>query len=502
MRTKKAMKNIVASMLYQIISIICGLITPRLLLVSFGSTYNGVVSSATQFLSMISVLTLGIAGATRVALYKTLASNDALGTSRIMKATKNYMRKVACGVIIYACILIVIYPLISHNDLERWENSLLIGIVSIGTFADYFLGISNRTLLSADQSGYITYSINIVTTILNTALTALLIFMGGSIYIVKLGSAIVYLIMPMILNCYVTHKYQLTSDCEPDNTGIDQRGAVAFHSIANIVHNNTDLFVLTIFTDAKVISVYTVYYLVIGKIKSIMQVFTSGMEAAFGDMWAKNEIKQMKRNFRTYEYALFSFTMVFFSCVGILILPFIERYTRGVNDVNYVSISLAILFSIAEGFQCVRQPYLTLVQATGNYEATKKGAAIEAILNIGLSLVLVPLIGINGVILGTLVANLIRTTQYAWFVSKYILCRNVLEIIFRFLWLVVGCVIIVSMSFVVKKVGTFSSSWFGWIEEATIIFIISCMIALILSILFYRRDFQHLLKTFRKMVRH
>ena len=64
MRTKKAFRNMVAATVYQVVAIICGLITPRLVLANFGSTYNGVVNSATQFLSMIHILTLGITGAT------------------------------------------------------------------------------------------------------------------------------------------------------------------------------------------------------------------------------------------------------------------------------------------------------------------------------------------------------------------------------------------------------------------------------------------------------
>lgn len=56
----------------------------------------------------------------------------------------------------------------------------------------------------------------------------------------------------------------LTNKCEPDNTGIEQRGAVAFLSIAKLIHQNVDLVLLTFFTDAKIISVYTVYYLVGG----------------------------------------------------------------------------------------------------------------------------------------------------------------------------------------------------------------------------------------------
>ena len=63
----------------------------------------------------------------------------------------------------------------------------------------------------------------------------------------------------------------------PDNTGIEQRGAVAFLSIANLIHQNVDLVLLTLFTDAKIISVYTVYYLVVGKIKQLMQIVTTGM---------------------------------------------------------------------------------------------------------------------------------------------------------------------------------------------------------------------------------
>lgn len=68
MRTKKAVLNMVFGLIYQVIAIICGLITPRLILATFGSTYNGVISSATQFLNMINILTLGITGTTRVAL--------------------------------------------------------------------------------------------------------------------------------------------------------------------------------------------------------------------------------------------------------------------------------------------------------------------------------------------------------------------------------------------------------------------------------------------------
>ena len=500
MRTKKAFYNITVSLIYQFVSVICGLITPRLILSAFGSTFNGVVSSATQFLSMISVLTLGIAGATRVAFYKTLANNDIVGTSRIMKATKNYMRKVAYGIIVYACLLCIIYPFISHNELTRMQNAAIIAIVSIGTFADYFFGISNITLLSADQSGYISASLNIIKIVLNTILVGVLIRIGANVYIVKLGSSIVYFIIPFVLNLIVKKKYGLIDNCEPDNTGIKNRGAVAFHSIANIIHRNTDLFVLTLFTDAKIISVYTVYYLVIGKIGSIMEAFTNGLEAAFGNMWAKKEYNNLNNYFATLEYALSGFTAAVFSCVGILILPFIRVYTSGVTDVNYIRSDLAILFTLSEGLYCLRQPYLILVQATGNYEATKKGAVLEAAVNLLASLVLVIKFDLCGVIIGTILANSIRTLQYAWFIYKNVIKKDFKVLGRRFVWIIVDVIAIVIVCNPIVKTFTENGGWGNWLLLASIVFLIACIITVLWTVPFYLRDLKKLMAIFSRMI--
>ena len=492
MRTKKAMLNMASSMLYQIVAIICGLITPRLILLAFGSTYNGVVSSAAQYLSMINILNIGITGVTRVALYKTLANNDILGTSRIMKATKQYMHKVAGCLIIYAITLSLVFPLISHNDLTNMQCTILILIVSIGTFAEYFFGLSNQTLLQAAQASYVTYFLDIAKTIANTICVAVLIHAGSSIFVVKLGSSLVFFITPAVMNWYVKKKFKLIDNCEPDYTAIKGRAAAAFHTVANIIHNNTDLVVLTVFTDAKLISVYTVYYLVIGKVKSLMQVFTTGMEAAFGDMWVKKEMDILQKRFREYEYMIFAFTVVIFSCVGILIIPFISVYTAGVTDVEYVRIPLAILITVTEAAFCIRQPYLTLVYATGSYEETKMGALVEAVLNITLSVLLVWIMGVEGVIIGTLVANVFRTTQFSIFISKNILRRSITEVILRVLWVLgtSGTIITVCLGILFQI--SFSVSWTDWLIQAILVFGIACVITALSSFIFYRSDMKSL----------
>ena len=500
MRTNKAIKNAFFSVVYQIVMVVCGLITPRLILSTFGSAYNGVISSANQFLEMISFLTLGIAGATRVALYRPLAEEDITAVSRIIKSNKRYMHKVGLAIIAYTLLLCIIYPLVSHNNLSHAESAILIATVSVGVFSQYYFGASNQTLLSADQSGYIYYIVQSVASIANTAVAAILIKLGFNIFVVKLGSAVVFLISPIILNLVVQKKYSLIRDCEPDDSAIKNRGAVAFHSIANIVHDDTDLIVLTLFADAKLISVYSVYQLIAGKIRKILLMLTNGLEGAFGNMWVKKEIKAFERNFRFFEYMIFAFTSIVFSSVLVLIIPFIELYTKGVNDINYIRPGFAALTVVTEAMYCVRHPYLILVQATGNYEATKKDALLEALINIALSLILVNFIGINGVMIGTLVANTFRTVRYAFFISGHIIPGSIQLSARRFLWFIVNSGITVLLQLLLFGAMPAANSWGNWVLKGFAGVGIAGAVTVLMSYLFYRQEFFRLLSLIKKIL--
>jgi hypothetical protein len=225
------------------------------------------------------------------------------------------------------------------------------------------------------------------------------------------------------------------------------------------------------------------------------------MEAAFGDMWAKKEYGTLNQHFRTYEYMIFSFATVIFSCVGVLILPFVAVYTKGVNDVNYIISSFAVLMTLAEAMYCIRQPYLTLVYSTGSFEETKWGAAIEAVINIIVSVTMVNFVGISGVVIGTLVANTFRTIQFATYVSKKILKRSILNILYRFIWVILTSGITVILSLLLTNTISFEVSWLGWALEAVVVFVIAIIVTLIMSVVCYRKDLMSLFKIGLRMIK-
>lgn len=499
-RIKKASLNIIFLIIYEVATFVCNLILPRLIITTYGSAYNGLISSITQFLNFVAILRLGVAGATRVSLYKSLADDNIVETSAIVKATQNYMRKIGYVILAYVAVLAVIFPVFMNGTYGFINVAVLVVAIGLGTFAQYFFGITCRTLLQADQKLYINNIVQTISTILNTVLSSYLIIAGFSIQIVKLFSAAIFVISPLILNKYVIWKYKIDTKCKPDNTALKKKNDVMAHSIANIVHENTDVIVLTFFCDIKVVSVYTIYNLVMSGLKQVMNIFTTGIESVFGNMWAKGQKESIRKNLSYFEYMMSMFISIVFSVTAVLILPFVKLYTKGTSDIEYVLPTYAVVIILAQAFYCFRMPYLTLVQAAGHYKETKNGAFFEAGLNIISSIILVQFIGIVGTAVGTLLANTFRTIQYSVYVSRHLVKRDLSAVVKRLLWVFTNCAISIAICGRIIALNS-DASWMMWIISGIVYVFVSSICSVVTSLLFYRDDAKGLLNIGIRMLK-
>ncbi len=495
-RTKRAFLNVASSIAGEFVSLACGLILPRLILSNYGSAYNGITSSITQFISYISLMKAGIGGATAVALYKPLAENDNIKISEVLAATEEFMRKIAmlfaAFVIVFACV----YPLLVVKEFGWLFTAALVLIISISTFGQYYFGFTYQMLLSADQKDYITTCLNILTTIVNTFLSVVLIRGNYSIHIVKLGSSIAHLITPLSLYFYVRKKYKLVKGVKPNKDLIPQRWDATAHEVASFINNNTDVVLLTLFTNMKEISVYTVYHYVISNLKKIVTQVTVGFGAAFGDMYARNEIDLMHQNLGIFELIIYSFTSVLYSVALVMILPFVVIYTKGVTDIEYIRPFFALVTIMASVFNCFRIPYRVIVINVGHYKQTKNGAIFEAVLNITVSIIGCIKFGLIGVAMGTLCAMVFRTLQYAIYLSNNIMYRDIKYFIrhVALTFAIILAVYLISRIYIPSVI----SGWFHWIFYSAITTIIAIVLTVGTDFLFYREDLFNLINKLKK----
>lgn len=485
MRSKKALLNTVIALLEEVVSIICGFILPRLILENFGSEYNGLATSITQFLRCAVLLRAGIGGATRAALYKPLAEHDKGKVDRILRATDLFMHKIA---MILAALIVVtacIYPFIVDGSFEWWFVASLVLIIGISAFAESYFGITYQILLQADQRTYVFSVVKIGAVIANTAIAAALIKCGASLHGVQLGNALAYAAIPVIIHLYVRRTYQISTRVEPDMTAISQRWDAFAQQAATFMMNNAGVMVVTFFAQIAEVSVYTVYNMVITALNRVLTSITSGIEAAFGNIIAKGETESLNRNFDVVEFLVFMVTNVLCACSAALILPFVGVYTKGVTDVNYIRPVFAYTLLLSGFFNAVRLPYQLVVQAAGHYRQTRNGAILEAGLNIGLSSLLVYSIGLEGAAIGVLCATLVRTVQYTWYSSRKILRRRLALTLRNYACSAVFA--LVSLAVLSRVLPNECSGYGGFVVQGFISVAVCGAVALLMAAVFYRR---------------
>ena len=495
-RTKKAFLNVISGIAAEFVSLACGLILPRLILTSYGSAYNGITQSISQFISYISLMKAGIGGATAVALYKPLAEDDNQKISEILAATEEFMRKIAMIFAVFVIAMACVYPLLVKDEFGWLFTASLVLIISISTFGQYYFGFTYQMLLSADQKDYITTFLGILTTIVNTILSIILIRNNFSIHVIKLGSSLANLITPLSLYFYVRRKYNLIRDVEPNRDLIPQRWDATAHEVASFINNNTDVVLLTLFTNMSEISVYTVYHYVISNLKKIVTQATVGFGAAFGDMYAKNEIDLMHQNLGIFELIIYSLTTILYSVALVMIIPFVAIYTDGVTDIEYIRPYFALVTIIASIFNCIRVPYRVIVINVGHYRQTKNGAIMEAVLNIVVSILGCIKFGLIGVALGTLVAMIFRTLQYSIYLSKNIMYRDIRYFIKHvvLLFSIILAVYLISKLYMPVVV----ANWFHWAIFATITTVIAIILTVATDYLLYKEDLFNLIDKLKK----
>jgi len=302
------------------------------------------------------------------------------------------------------CIRDSIYPSFFNSQYDWIFTATLIISMSIGLFAQYFLGMTDRLLLTADQQSYIYNIAQTVTLILNTLFGILLIYTNCSIQAVKLVTSLIYLFRPVIVRIYIKRNYILNRNIKLEDEPIKQKWNGVAQHLAYIVLEGTDTIVLTIFASLKDVSVYSAYYLINSGLKQLYISLCSGFQALLGELWVRQDKVRLKKTFCLLEWLIHTTVIFVYGCTSILIVPFVQIYTIGVNDAEYRQPVFASLIVLAYAVYCLGIPYQIMILAAGHYQQTQYKFMIAAVLNIVVSVIAVKGLGLIGVAIGTLVA--------------------------------------------------------------------------------------------------
>lgn len=495
-RKKKLMLNMTSSLVYQLTTLVCGFALPRFFLHYYGSAVNGLVSSITQFLGFISLAECGVGAVVQSALYKPLAVRDMTSVSKILVSSEKFFKRIAYILIVYVAVLMVVYPFITIGSFDYLYTMVLIFVISISTFAQYYLGMTYKLLLTADQLGFIQYTIHTIALVVNTAACIVLMKSGAAIQVVKLTTSLIFVCQPVMLSIIAKKKYKIDRDVVLTEEPIKQKWNGLAQHIAAVVLGNTDTVVLTFLSTLENVSVYAVYHLVVNGVKTLVVSLTNGLQAMFGNMFAKGEIENLNHTFDTFEWLFHTLITLIFTVTALLIVPFVRVYTADISDADYIVPTFAYLITLAQASYCFRLPYNIMVLAAGHYKQTQWSAIIEAAINVVLSIVLVFKFGLVGVAIGTFVAMAYRTVYLALYLATNILYRKIIYFIKHILIDAVSVLMIFTIVKLIPQLYVMTGIGYGsWILLAVKVGMTALVCCVFINMVFYREKMINMLKT-------
>lgn len=497
MQQSRGIKNILTGVLSQVIILAVGIIIPRLVLVNLGSEANGLLNSVTNILSYMSLLEAGVGTATLQALYKPCAVKDHKSINSIMAATQRFYRRTG---IIYFFIVICLsvgYAFFIDSDIPRIDVFCVVLLCGLSGVISYYFQGKFKILLSAEGKRYVNTSITTIIHIAISVSKAILLVLGFGVVAVQVSAFILNIVQMLAYYIYMKRHYKwLNLKEQPDFEAISQRNYVLIHQISGLIFSNTDVLILTVFATLKEVSVYTIYAMIYGMVKAIAVAIYEGYEYALGQAYNTDRNKFL-RMFDAFELIsiIVSFTM--YCICRYMINPFLELYTSGVNDINYIDRWLPWLFAAFYLLHNGRTASGTLIQIAQHFSETKWQTILEAVINLLVSIMCVQLYGIYGVLLGTIAALLYRTNDMIIYAAK--LLGRSSWITYR-RW-ILNLVIFIGVSMLLEQFSFPMSNYLLLAISACIVAIITISIFVVINAIIDRKNATYIFSILRNMLR-
>ena len=183
------------------------------------------------------------------------------------------------------------------------------------------------------------------------------------------------------------------------------------------------MIVLSMFVSTQLSSVYAIYNMIFTNITLLVNAVYMSIVYVLGYTYHES-IEKYSRIHDSFNSIFIGLMTVLMSVCYVLTIPFVELYTRGVSDVNYLYTSLPIMFCLIQLISWSRYVSGNLTGIAGYAKQTSYVSLIEALTNLILSIIFVKKLGIVGVTLATVIALPVKVVWCTYVADKKVMHRS------------------------------------------------------------------------------
>lgn len=406
-RTKNAAKSIFFGTVSQIYNIAVPFIMRTIMLYTIGVQYLGLNSLFSSILQVLNLAELGVGSAMVYSMYKPIAEDDREKICALMRLYRLYYRIIGLVVCVMGIAIIPFLPYLVKMDLPPDINLYVLYLMNLAaTVFTYWLFAYKNSLLNAFQRRDVISKIMLVVNTVRYVLQILiLLFLRNYYYYVFIllftqivGNVITSLAVDKMFPGYAPRN-KLSKE-EQKAIGCRVRDLFT-QKIGGVVNSSADTLVISAFLGLTTLAIYQNYYYVLSLPLGIFTVIFESCKAGIGNSL---ETESREKNIADLHKITFLAGWITTVCsVGLLCLyqHFMVIWT---GEDYLFSFGMVILFVIYFYAVILNRTFDVFKDAAGIWHKDRMRPLCAALLNLGLNLIMVQVIGIYGIVLSTILS--------------------------------------------------------------------------------------------------
>lgn len=478
MRKKNAALGSLLGILYQILSVALSFVSRTIFLKVLNEEYLGINTVLADIFGVLVALDFGLSSSLFLKIYKPLSEGNENKIGSVYSLIRLVYRIRGIVVLIVGSILFFFLPkLVTNTTLPIRYIEKCYCIYMVFNVISYWV-IFYNFFLEAAQKRYVLSVVQAVVTIVTTIINivTLLIFKSFIIYMITslalsgcvgiISKYIGYHYYPFLRKKHKINKEELKD--------LKEMLGMGFHSMSGVVVNSTDSLLITSLVGLGMNGLYSNYKMLIDKISGLVAQVTGSIKDPLRDLMASESNDYVKNMTDKVNFFCFWVSGFCATCIVNLVNPFIEIIWGKYYLLEMSTVVLAVTIM-----------YLPILNYTTNdiyyytrcYVRDKKTPLIEVTINLVASIIFGRIMGLNGILVGTVLCYVFQAIRRGYRVYKLYFNESVWEYIADWLKYNVMIAVSVALTFFITENISLSSK--------VGLFIIKMIICLILPNILY-----------------
>lgn len=408
-RTQNVKRNLIFNIVRFATQLVLQFVLRTILIYYMGNEYIGLNGLFTNIFNFLSLAELGIGNAIVFSMYKPIAQNDIEKVKALQNLYKKFYLIIAIIIIAVGGVITPFVNVFINGEVTVDINIYILFVMYLVNSIVGYFSAHKRSLLFAYQRNDVENKIKTLLFTLMTVTQIIVILLTKNYYLF-FAVNIVFTILESVFVHIMANK--LIPEINGKGSEIDASTkkqitknitALSLHRIGSAIVNSTDTILVSSFFGVVVLGAYSNYALIISSLTTLFSLVTTAFSGSVGNLIASTNIDYAYGKFKQINF-LFSYLSSFCTiCLICLFQPFIKVWTGGGEYL--LNFSTVVIISLSFYFSKMRLGVNMFKDCAGLYWQDRWKPLVEALVNLGVSILLAFFMGIDGIFIGTIIST-------------------------------------------------------------------------------------------------